>query len=48
MASVRLWQMGAYLDVQVTHDFLEYLALDDRTVIQGDHFGNALKRKADL
>jgi hypothetical protein len=40
--------MSAYIDVQVTHDLLEYLALGDRTVIQGDHFGNALKREADL
>jgi ABC-type nitrate/sulfonate/bicarbonate transport system ATPase subunit len=47
-AILRLWQMSAYIDVQVTHDLLEYLALGDRTVIQGDHFGNALKREADL
>ena len=40
--------MSAYIDVQITHDLLEYLALGDRTVIQGDHFGNALKREADL
>jgi len=44
-AILALWQMGAHIDVQVAHDLLKHVAPGDRTVIQVDHFGNALKRK---
>ena len=37
--------MSAHIDVQVAHDLLKHVASGDRTVIEVNHFGNALKRK---
>src|ERR1700736_1127490 len=34
LAILALWQMGAYIDVQVAHDLLKHVAPDDRTIIQ--------------
>jgi hypothetical protein len=38
--------MSTHIDAQVAHHLLENVALADRTLIQVNHFRNALKREA--
>src|SRR5271165_1228871 len=42
-AILALWQMSAYVNIQVAHDLLKHVAPGDRTVIQINHFRNPVK-----